>query len=220
MGGGGPCKVEVQVRTIGKSSVSSVLNVVLFVAWWLTALGGAALVVQTLATLVGGPQLARLDLLVPFEFEAGVYSITSSELGVESARIEEAVGTLRVHGGSMSFVTVWNVVAVVVVVGILVVISLLRRVFAMLARGDPFARVNAIRIRWIGILVIVLELAKGMAVVGYVHYLRSHFEFVGLTLRGDSLLDLEVLFLGGVLLVIAEVFRLGAELREEQQLTV
>ncbi len=51
-------------------------------------------------------------------------------------------------------------------------------------------------------------------------YLRSSFETTGVTLQADFAVDLSTVFGGLVLLVIAEVFRTGALMKEEQDLTI
>ena len=107
-----------------------------------------------------------------------------------------------------------------VVAAALVVLYQLRRVFGTLAAGDPFVRENATRIRMIGFAVLGMELVRVLVLSAQAYYLRANFSFTGIQLRTLPHPDLGVLFLGLVLLVIAEVFRQGADLREEQSLTV
>jgi hypothetical protein len=83
------------------------------------------------------------------------------------------------------------------------VLGQLRAVFRTLGDGQPFVAANATRIRWIAYAVILGELARS-------------------GLRFDVRPDFNVLAIiaGLIIFVIAEVFRAGTRLDEDQSLTV
>ena|SRR5438552_718707 len=96
----------------------------------------------------------------------------------------------------------------------------LRAVFRTLRDGKPFVPRNAIRVRRIGWIVIALELVRSMmSYVGSYNIMRA---FAGEGLRFDARADLNVFTIvnGLIILAIAEVFRAGTRLDEEQSLTV
>lgn len=207
------------MKAMGKSSMSSALKVILDIVWYIMLLALAALVVATLCSMVK-PSVMRVDLLLPFEIDESVYEIGCPDLGVGTAIITEAFGKLVFRGDSRAVVlSFFGAVATYLVASLLVVL-LLRRIFRTLVAGDPFVRVNAARIRWIGLIVILSELYETLVIYATAFYLRGNFTLDGIVVRLDYRPELTVIFVGGVLLVLAEVFRLGAELREEHVLTV
>jgi hypothetical protein len=99
-------------------------------------------------------------------------------------------------------------------------LSQLRAVFRTLRDGQPFVAANATRIRRIAWAVMVGELARTAAVYFSNSYAMTYFSGAGL--HFDARLDLDVLAIvyGLIILVIAEVFRAGTRLDEDQSLTV
>jgi hypothetical protein len=107
----------------------------------------------------------------------------------------------------------------------LTVIRQLRWVFGSLTSGQPFLGSNVRRLRIIGGVVIAAWLFEHASDWAAVTYMRSV-----LTLAGSKpgvpaafIIDdvhPEMLFVGAAVLVLAEIFRLGASLQEEQTLTI
>jgi hypothetical protein len=93
----------------------------------------------------------------------------------------------------------------------------LRAVFRTLLDGHPFVAANAPRIRRMAYAVMGGELARSA-----VAYLGSHTVFSAPGLHPDSRphINVAVLLCGLIMLAIAEVFREGTRLDEEQSLTV
>ena len=101
----------------------------------------------------------------------------------------------------------------------LIVVDRLRSIFATLSHGDPFVPENAGHLRVIWVAVAVFELLR---------YGVSALQALALHLAGDAATGMQsnmqftisawlaVL----VLIVLAEVFREGARLRQEQKLTI
>jgi len=100
------------------------------------------------------------------------------------------------------------------------VLAQLRRLLGALSAGQPFVRENAGRLRRLGWTLIVVQLALAAIRVGEAGFVAARFQRSGLQLA--MLLDVPVagLFVGAVLLVAAEAFRRGAQLEEDQALTV
>ena len=210
------------MNALGRASLSSVLKVLLDVAWYATMVLGVVVALDALVG-VGGPGPGRLDLEVHFDLDPGAYRILSESLGVEHAFIGGAVGKLVFGTHRVSLLLVYVGVLVVWFAAALAIIYELRQVVRTLVAGEPFARANAARIRFIGLVIILMEIAKVAILTGFSLFVRNNFTIEGLTLSvipDPDLGDLGVIFLGLVVLVIAAVFRQGIELREEQELTV
>lgn len=107
----------------------------------------------------------------------------------------------------------------------LTVVLELRRLFAGLTSGEPFLRSNVPRLRLIGWAVIAAMLAENLLDWGWVALMRAVLTVGGETPRVPLAfvfyeMRLDLLFVGVAVLVLAEIFRLGAALQEEQALTV
>ena len=96
--------------------------------------------------------------------------------------------------------------------GLLVIVHSLRQIFTTLTAGDPFHPQNVQRLRLFGLMLAMLEL-EGYAVWG----MRSFLPFVK---RVDANFNLTAWFSVLVVFVLAEVFREGARLRREAELTI
>ena len=97
--------------------------------------------------------------------------------------------------------------------GILVIVGTLRRIFMTLTAGDPFHPGNVGRLRLIGLMLASLELGR-YAFLAISTWLAPHAE------RNNTGLSLTAWFSVLVVFVRAEVFREGARLRREAELTI
>ncbi|OXE35189.1 MAG: hypothetical protein CGW95_15415 [Phenylobacterium zucineum] len=97
--------------------------------------------------------------------------------------------------------------------GILVIVSRLRRIFATLMAGDPFHPENVARLRIIGMALAALELIR------YAFWIFSIWVIPGAT-KVQPTLSTTPWFSVLVVFVLAEVFREGARLRREAELTI
>ena len=97
--------------------------------------------------------------------------------------------------------------------GILVIVGSLRRIFMTLTAGDPFHPDNVARLRLIGLILAGLELGR------YAFWAVGAF-LPGVEQRNDPGVGLTAWFSVLVVFVLAEVFREGARLRREAELTI
>jgi len=97
--------------------------------------------------------------------------------------------------------------------GVLVIVGSLRRIFVTLTAGDPFHPNNVRRLRLIGIMLGVLELGR------YAVWALGAWMLPGAG-REQPNMSLTAWFSVLVVFVLAEVFREGARLRREAELTI
>ncbi len=97
--------------------------------------------------------------------------------------------------------------------GVLLIVGNLRRIFKTLTAGDPFHPDNVGRLRLIGLILAGLELGR------YVFWAAAALLMPGVN-RTDGNLNLTTWFSVMVVFVLAEVFREGARLRQEAELTI
>jgi hypothetical protein len=100
--------------------------------------------------------------------------------------------------------------------GVLVIVGQLRRIFATLTTGDPFHPSNVRRLRVIGLMLAglgLLEIAR-YPIAALISRMAPHGPHVVVHLNPSTWFAVLVVF------VLAEVFREGARLRHEAELTI
>jgi uncharacterized membrane protein (DUF373 family) len=97
--------------------------------------------------------------------------------------------------------------------GVLVIVERLRRIFSTLTAGDPFHPENVRRLRVIGLVLAGLEIGR------YVVYAIGIWALPGAEIKQPELSP-TAWFSVLVVFVLAEVFREGARLRREAELTI
>jgi len=178
------------MRTLGPGSISSFLKVILDVVYFALWVGVA---------VIGA--LALLAILLSFnpEFLKSVLHITGED-GRQFAA----------NGGTMAA----GLAAVCLYMGgVLVIVGRLRRIFITLTAGDPFHPDNVRRLRIIGLTLAGLEVGR------YLFWMTSAWLFPSVS-RGGHGFNLTTWFSVLVVFVLAEVFREGARLRSEAELTI
>ncbi len=102
---------------------------------------------------------------------------------------------------------------------ILLILILLRKIFISISGDQPFELRNIIRVRHIGYAMIILGVLRLTVFSTFLLIKEKHFE-TGIIASNYFINFLQYLFAGFVILVVAEVFRVGAEMYNENKLTV
>jgi hypothetical protein len=182
------------MRTIGPGSIASLLKIALDVAY---AVLWASFVLILFAAAAG---------LLALPFLAGHLDLNGTLNGQKT----DAAVLLR-HWPMWLAATV----AVAAYVGVLLVIFFrLRQVFATLILGDPFRPENVGRLRIVGLGLIALEVA------GYIVRIALIWAIPAREDSADFGINLSGWFAILVVFVLAEVFREGARLRRDAELTI
>jgi hypothetical protein len=215
------------------------------VTWYLVAVGvfvtSCLVVISPFITLPG----MRLTVPVSFSVDPGIVRVTSSEpsaepaagqsirvgsdgfgfeVGPEAKRAQDPQvhvrGSIRFPTRSRSLFLGAALLVSAMLCLVLWVLGQLRAVFRTLRDGQPFVAANAIRIRRIAFAVIFGETARAALVFVTNYYASTHFVAEGLRFDARPDYNIMAIFYGLIILVIAEVFRAGTRLDEEQSLTV
>ena len=146
--------------------------------------------------------------------------VRAPALGIDAAEIRHVRGSMRFRPQRTASVTGPLTLVVIMLALVLWVLGQLSAVFRTLRDRRPFVPDNAIRIRRIGYAVILGELARTALVYASNSYAMTHFSANGL--RFDARPDMNVFAIvhGLIILAIAEVFRAGTRLDEDQSLTI
>lgn len=218
------------MKAMGKGSVASLIMFLLNVGSGVVALGLALTVVLLVWWPVAdGPMEvdaawlavgSTMTIPVSFSVDTGTHRVTAPTLGISDAEIRNARGSLRFPArGGPFFIA--NGLLILAVFGVaLWVLGQLRAVFRTLRAGQPFVPANARRLRYIAFAVIGGELARSAVFYGENYYAMTRFAADGLRFHAPLDLNVFAIVNGLIILVIAEVFRLGTRLDEEQSLTI
>lgn len=185
------------MRALGPGSVSSFLKIILDVVFAALWIGVVALSLITLAALLLSFNPDLMDSIAR--------GASSSDEGRNTA-----INELLTNGPS---ITSGLLAAALYLAGILVIVGSLRRIFTTLTAGDPFHPDNVARLRLIGLMLAGLELGR------YAFWAVSAWLLPGID-RIEPSMSLTAWFSVLVVFVLAEVFREGARLRREAELTI
>jgi Protein of unknown function (DUF2975) len=209
------------MNAIGKLSVSSFLAALVNVAVYLVAM--AVVLMLGLASVpLFFHDLANTEMSIPVSFsvETGALGVAAPAPDKATAEIRDARGTLVFPPPSGVIVTTTALLAsAAMAIGLWVLLQL-RAVFRTLRDGHPFVAANASRIRWIGCAVICWEIVHALVLFAGNAYAKAHFSAGVLRFDAWPSVDVFAIIYGLIILVIAEVFRAGARLHEDQSLTI
>jgi len=201
------------MRILGKRSLAASLKHLVDLGFYLTILLGAlVIVILTAGALLKARQVST-DIPVSFDLDPQVYSITSPDLGVTGAELLATKGHLKMSGVRFGRLLVGVVPMVVVLAIMLLILKRLSAILATLAQGSPFVPANASRIRAIGFLIIAHELVTAAVVTWWAFDVTRHLHTTGLHFQTAFDISGRTLFAGVILIVLAEVFRLGADMK-------
>jgi len=205
---------------LARHSILSAIHLVLGGAWWLAAITLALftglLVFSFFIDLEGGN--FTMDLPVALELEPAVRGDSASLDG--EAQIEKVRANLQFPVRNGAFFSASVFLIALLMGGVLWILTQLRHISRSLCRGFVFLPENAERIRWVGFALIVGELARSATVYFWSYYTSLHFTANGLRFAAST--DFNGLMIAGglALVIIAEVFREGTRLHEDQSLTI
>lgn len=201
------------MKALGKGSIASWVRIALLVAWWVLWFSAVCLV---LAAVGYG---ALLLLIHNGMIDANVLTGGDGEIRVGNADGSTfSVSYDEPGGGTWPVMVPGFVIGAVAIAGSLVIVWRLRKLFESFSTGEPFQRENANHLRVIWITMLVIEISR-IVLGGLTVALLASFgnvENVNLRFEGDPGTWGSIL----ILIVLAEVFREGARLKEEQELTI
>jgi hypothetical protein len=181
------------MRALGPGSVSSFLKVILDVVRWALMIAAAAVSATILVVL-----------LLSFRPELIGSAINIDDLHIKGAWLGPIAAATLLAGD-------------LYLAGAIVIVGRLRRIFQTLIAGDPFHPENSRRLRVIGGALAALEVGRYV----FVAIVRLVGPTLGLTkVQMGGQINFTTWFAVLVIVVLAEVFREGARLRGEAELTI
>lgn len=159
-------------------------------------------------------------LTIPVSVAVDEGRVAAPSLGIERADIQDLRGSLRfpLQRGRV-FIVNSLLLILVIAVGLWLTTEL-QRVLRTVRDGKPFASSNARRVRRIAWVLIAGEFVRATIVYLENSYAATHFTAEGLRFTARPDFSVAAIIEGLIILVIAEVFRAGTRLDEDQSLTV
>ena len=153
-------------------------------------------------------------------------TITSVRRGIADPEFL-IIGILKFKFTSRFAILLFFTVIFIVLVEAWIIIAQLRTFLRTAVEGEPFEPMNIKRIRVIGWTLLTATVLKVLLAAIFVFYLKNPVMVSGSSapLYWRSISDLfesqlTVIVLGLLVLVIAEIFRIGSALKEDQELTI
>ena len=208
------------MKVIGKRSIASVLKFIITAAWYLQFVL-LAFVLGVLLLVFFSKDFVDSDLEVKLVQPQTIEEVASANPAFWDASLKLNEGVLHYKTRIDWKLVLFSLSYVLIFFGLtLSVTYLLRKIFSTLTHETPFIHENAVRIRKIAFLIMLLAPLEFTEKV-YHHLVASYY----FTLAGDRIathltFDFQKLLFGLILLIIAEVFRVGTQLKEENELTV
>jgi Protein of unknown function (DUF2975) len=165
---------------------------------------------------VAGSQ-AQMVLPVAFELDAGAAQVTSGNHR-NSGAIEQATGLLRLAAPDRAWMAM--AAAAVVLALTLWILADLAALCRSVRDGQPFAPDNVRRIRRFALALAFAELSRASIIYSAHVYVAAHFTAEHVRFTASPHVDALAIVSALILLVLAEVFRTGTRLDEDQSLTV
>lgn len=198
-----------RARTVGVV-VQRLLNVL----WFVVLCGGLVTMVVVVVVLARGGH-PRVDFPVALTVQRG--SVMHG--ATRSASIMGVGGQLSVKAPAELVVVGLGFVAAGLGL-VLLVVRQLRELLAEAVAGSPFGARSAGRVRLIGAAIIVAELTRALVVLAGSLWARAHVHVPGVAFKAAFPVQIAGLGAGVLVMVLAEVFRVGAVLQRDHDLTV
>ena len=205
------------MKALGKGSIASIVQFGLSVAWivlWVLFIAWAAVAVSYLV----------------FILLSSVGVIDASTIPAIDSNENLHIHIEGIDPGALSELkwTDWHILAPAILVGgvtiggSLGIVGRLRRLVGSFSTGDPFRRENATHLRVIWITMVAIEVSRYalLALLGVMFGVFGAPESVSsasFSIDGDNFSNWMSIL---IVIVLAEVFREGARLKEEQELTI
>ena len=195
--------------------------------WLITAITVllAIYIVYRFLMLLAGPVFGITDqttkLFYPVHFnveEEGVAEFTGRELPV---KITKAKALALIESPMPEWLLIPVKLIRFSIFGFIIwILLLLRQLIRSVGKGDPFNIKNGNRLLWIGLSVLIIGVFDFFHDILLNIFITPKLSFDSIIPESSIHFNLSLLLVAMVIIVIGEAFRIGAEMKEEQELTV
>jgi len=209
------------MQLTGRFSLSVILKTILGGAWYLALIAMVVSLVGAGYLLFSGNLTEEgVKVGVPIEMIDGARRSIPLENSDTMVHISKLNGYLQVPSPGFLLSAAFILRKLGSIAVFLVVVFLLRSVFRTVSAGEPFTPPNAGRIRMIGLVLLATYIIDPCIQFGVSSHVVRTYAVTGLAFRTEFPLNVSLIFIGLAVIVLGEIFRMGAELREDQALTI
>jgi len=208
------------MNLLGRWSLASFMKVVIDVAYFgLLVIIALICAVSLWLALTPARRGLRdsLDLKLPvrYQLDPSMHPFSSTDAHLKAASIMDSQGDLVVKGAASSAVTLWATFgfALISLATALFVLNRLRAIFRTLKDQNPFVTANPSRIRMIGLALMLGQLISAAGMAWLTPRVTRGLSIAGITFENRLSFTPWVFFSGVILIMLAEVFRLGAQMK-------
>jgi serine phosphatase RsbU (regulator of sigma subunit) len=205
------------MKLLGRWSLASFMKLVIDVPYYflLVLLPVLFAIALWLALTPGYSGSVTFDIPVRFQLDPATHPLVTARHDIQAVSITRAHGILLVTGRASSIgIALAGLGYGIISLGVvLFVLNRLRAILRTLRDQNPFVALNASRIRMIGIVLVIGPLASTGLDAWYAERVTREISVAGLTLSADLCINTWVIFSGLILFMLAEVFRLGADMK-------
>ena len=200
------------MKALGQGSVSSIVQIGLVIAWWFLWVVFAAVILASAA-------YAALFVLASF----GIVDPATLTTDGGGVRVSSGGATITAYNNLLD---AWPIIApslavgAIAIGGALVIVWRLNKLFESFTSGEPFRRENAQHLRVIWITMLAVELARFILLGVFAGLFATLGAPDGATANFNLGIDISTWMSIAILIVLAEVFREGARMKEEQERTI
>jgi len=173
--------------------------------------------------LYTGDSTSPMDFPVMFSMNhAGVINLIDHP-GVVNFGMESGIGTIAAENLPKGFVSLYGIIYILGLSCFLLILKLTIDILKAVKKGGFLIIENAIRLRKIALLGIVMYFFESLATFVASNYLSDKLQFEGLEFTSFNsylFFDIQTVIYSLFLLVISEAFRMGALLKQEVDLTI
>lgn len=191
----------------GAGPLGMIVRLLDILSWALLVTGGGGALMMVLLLALGHRPYVELPVALAIHSAVG------------KASVVDASGTLDVKAPAAVSATVVLVVAAVLGL-LLVVMRQVRALLADIAGGSPFGSQSARRVQVIGATIIAADLGRALVVLLASLWAQGHVHLQGLDFVASFPVQIDALGAGILLVILAEVFRRGADLQHDYDLTI
>lgn len=203
------------MKALGKGSIASIVRTGLQIAWVVLWAAAAALVLAAIG------YAATLVMIANGMIDANI--LTGGEGSIRMGRSGGSFDLTYDGPGGATWPVVVPALTIgaVAIAGSLAIVWRLRKLFDSFTSGEPFARENATHLRVIWITMILIEIARYALTAATAALVMAVGDDHGVAVsQVEVTVDFSTWGAILILIVLAEVFREGARLKEEQELTI
>ncbi len=207
---------------IENRKIVATADITLRIVFYIFILGATFFMGKTLMGPILGVSDYSSGLSTPMEFsvpEQGTATFNSNQ--VVPVKIVGGRGLVQINRPVPNVLLIPFFILNFIFFGLILwIVYSLRKIVQSVRQKNPFTSTNGKRLRIIAFSMVGIELIRGLADLTKMLYLEPRLHFETILIRSDISISLRVIIAGLVILVIAEAFRIGAEITEEQELTV